>query len=311
MDIYFFEYALGSGEIVDKNILEEGRLMFDRLLKDFLKQGYSVLSIVDIKYYDTIMENYKQEKNLNIIALEEGQNYKLKIKELLNSPTTNLKYGLIIAPECDNILYDLTKLLESSNTINLGAPSKAVEIAGDKYLTYLKIKDSVKTPKTLQPDKYIVKEIDGCGGERQVINNNSIIQEFIEGESYSVSFIVGEHSIYPLCLNKQYIKECYCGGETNIDHPLKEEIINQCKKAIQTIGGFNGYVGVDVIINNENIYILEINPRITTSIIGIDTNPSLSTLLVNNALKNRLKYTVKKGKKFIVNNEILNCGDTE
>ena len=301
MDIFFFEYAVGSGEIVDKNILEEGRLMFDKLLKDFLRSGYSVLSIVDIKYYDIIMENYKQEKNLNIIVLEEGQDYKLKIKELLNSPTTNLKYGLIIAPECDNILLDLTKLLESSNTINLGAPSNAVEVAGDKYLTYLKIKDSVSTPKTLQPNKYVVKEINGCGGEHQIINNNSIIQEFTEGESYSVSFIVGEHSIYPLCLNKQYIKECYCGGETNIEHPLKKEIINQCKKAIQKIDGLNGYVGVDVIVNNEKIYILEINPRITTSIVGIDTNPLLSTLLVNNTLKNRLKYTVKKGKKFIVN----------
>ena len=168
----------------------------------------------------------------------------------------------------------------------------------------------MKTPKTFPLKKYIIKEIDGCGGAHQLIDKNYIIQEFVDGEAYSVSFIVQNNDnennkknennkIYPLCLNKQYIKDHYCGGEVNISHPLKEDIINESKRALKQIEGLNGYVGVDVIVNENDIYVLEINPRITTSIAGLETNPSLTKLLVDNSLKKDLKYDVKEGKRFI------------
>ena len=44
---------------------------------------------------------------------------------------------------------------------------------------------------------------------------------------------------------------------------------------------------------------MEINPRITASVAGLETNPSLTKLLVDNSLKKDLKYGIKEGKKFI------------
>ena len=61
----------------------------------------------------------------------------------------------------------------------------------------------------------------------------------------------------------------------------------------------NGYVGVDVLVNGDDIYILEINPRITTSIAGLEISPSLSKLLVDNVFEKELTYKLNKGKRFM------------
>ncbi len=298
MNILLFEYAVGSGEIVERNIFEEGKLMFDKLLNDFINDGNSVISIIDDKNY-TYYSNLLKKPNLTVATPDDD--YKSKLKEILDSQ--NIDFALMIAPECNNILYELTKIVERyDGVINLGSHSRGIKLAGNKYLTYQKIKDSVKTPKTFSLKKYIVKEIDGCGGVHQIIDKNYIIQEFVDGEAYSVSFIVQDNKIYPLCLNNQYIKDHYCGGEVNIHHPLRENIISESKKALKQIEGLNGYVGVDVLVNENDIYVLEINPRITTSIAGLNITPSLTKLLVDNVLKKDLKYTVGVGKRFIREN---------
>ncbi|MEO6118153.1 MAG: ATP-grasp domain-containing protein, partial [Methylotenera sp.] len=45
-----------------------------------------------------------------------------------------------------------------------------------------------------------------------------------------------------------------------------ETLANRIAKALP---GLNGYIGIDVIVNSEAIYVVEINPRITTSYIGL------------------------------------------
>ena len=52
-------------------------------------------------------------------------------------------------------------------------------------------------------------------------------------------------------------------------------------------------------IVGDEVYIIEINPRITTSIYGLKTNPSLAKLLIDNALGKELKFKVEEGRKFI------------
>jgi hypothetical protein len=311
MKILLFEYAVGSGEIVEKNIFEEGKLMFDKLLNDFLKDGNSVISIVDDKNYEYYL-NLSKKPNLMVVTPD--GDYILKLTEILSSQ--EIDCALIIAPECNHTLYKLTKLVEKYNVINLGSHSKGIKIAGNKYLTYLKIKNKVKTPKTFPPKKYVVKEIDGCGGSHQIVDENNIIQQYIDGEFYSVSLIVqkngndkNKYNIYPLSLNKQFIGDYYCGGEVNINHPLKKTIIAESIKAVEQIDGLNGYIGIDIIINRNDIYVLEINPRITTSIIGLNITPSLAKLIINNSLGNKLEYSVGKGNKFIRKNGKFHFGN--
>lgn len=196
------------------------------------------------------------------------------------------------------ILYDLTELIEESGCLNLGCEKLGVKIAGDKFLTYEAIKNVVNTPKTFPLKRYVVKNRLGCDSTHDMFDENYIVQEFIEGEPYSIIFIAKNKKFYPLCMNKQYIEERYCGGEINIDHPLKEKAILECKKTLEQIDGINGYVGVDFMIDREEISILEVNPRITTSICGIKSKPSVGKLLIDNVLKKEINFEVEPGLKF-------------
>ena len=58
------------------------------------------------------------------------------------------------------------------------------------------------------------------------------------------------------------------------------------RKIATAIPGLNGYVGVDVIIDNGHIYVVEINPRVTTSYIALREilNKNPADLILNNAL---------------------------
>ena len=76
------------------------------------------------------------------------------------------------------------------------------------------------------------------------------------------------------------------------------KIFNDVIKAVKCINGLNGYVGVDVIVN-EDIYIIEINPRITTTIYGLKTEPSLAELLIKNANNEELKFKAN-GERFTI-----------
>lgn len=294
MSIFLFEYAVGSNEDIEPNILQEGKLMFDRLLEDFLNSNFTVITVIGEKH----LEYYRDRDNLKVYV-QRNTDVIETIKEVLNKE--DIEGALLIAPESDGLLYRLTKLIEERNILNLGSHSEGVKIGGNKYLTYERIKGVVKTPKTLPPKRYIIKEIEGCGGSNQlIISENYIVQEHIEGEPYSASFIVGK-KLYPLSLNRQYYKDGkYIGGEINIDHPLKDRMIEESMKALKEIEGLNGYVGVDILLKGDDIYILEINPRITTSIVGIYTTPSISQLLVDNAKGKDLKYRVEGSREITI-----------
>ncbi|MCS3901271.1 ATP-grasp domain-containing protein [Methanococcus voltae] len=352
-NIVFLEYMVSTG-FPDENLLNEGKLMFDTLLKQFLNSDlkYNLTCFLDEKVYNKYSEEYKtlnnsSNGNLTIVITHNEWNtnnnannnnnnnnntnnltsdYKEKLSETLEkfnniaNVKNNKTAGFIIGPENDNELEKLTQIIENNkNIVNLGCNSEGVKIAGNKYLTYLAIKDTVPTPYTLPIKKYIIKENLGCDGIHDVIGDNLIVQEYFEGVPYSYIFIVSKklknelnkevnnelinnrYDLYPICMNKQYIEECYCGGEININHKLKETAKELCAKALQCIDGLNGYVGVDFMINEETneITIIEVNPRITTSIHGINTEPPLSELLIKNiTAKMDLNYVVKKGIKF-------------
>lgn len=258
--------------------------MYIKLLKEFLEID-DVITILHKRFF----ERYKKNKNLKIV--EGNENIEKILEDILNE--NNIDYALIIAPEEENILYNLTKILEKYKIKNLGSSSKAIKIAGDKYLMYKKLKDIVNIPKTWL-GRYIIKKRDGCGGEFKFIDESYIIQEYVEGESLSVSSIVGKNKIYFLSLNRQFINCGYKGGEININHPKKGEIFKEVEKCLKNIEGLFGYVGVDVVVNDD-IHIVDINPRITTSVYKLYTIPTLAKLLIKNINNEELYFTVSGG----------------
>jgi predicted ATP-grasp superfamily ATP-dependent carboligase len=128
------------------------------------------------------------------------------------------------------------------------------------------------------------KELEVLNSERIIPLNNDrkfILQEYIEGSDFSVSLI--NKSI--LSINYQNVKfknllgaSYYLGGYTPIEQYAHIEELIKKDLANINLNQFNSYFGIDFIKTvNDNIYYIEINPRLTTSYIGIrnilDQNP--------------------------------------
>lgn len=194
--------------------------------------------------------------------------------------------GLVIAP--DHLLAPLTKKLED-RTENLGCNSLNVALCANKKQS-LKVlaAHGIPVPEERTEGLKVVKPVYSCDTANTRLTTDApgegeMGQEYIEGEPVSVSLVVNRYIgeaclLYTgrpplvLSLNRQHVSLkdgvfTYIGGETPIDHPMKEEIVETAVKAA-TVLGCQGYAGVDLVIADRP-YVLEVNPRPTTSIVGI------------------------------------------
>lgn len=106
-----------------------------------------------------------------------------------------------------------------------------------------------------------------------------LVQEYIEGEDISVSLISDGKKTIPISLNKQYVqlkddKGTYLGGKLPYDTKYREEAFDIATKAVESIEGLKGFVGVDLLINADekdvySVYLLEVNSRFTTPYVGL------------------------------------------
>lgn len=201
-------------------------------------------------------------------------------------------YGLVIAP--DELLSGFTHTLELA-THNIGSDSTSIAVCASKRLTSKILAGiGIAVPAEVPvdyPGRRVIKPIRGAGavGVRiaqagEVPGNAEMAVEYLQGEHYSVSIVgsrvVGEacgfYSGLPpvfLTINRQHIEVdtngvfTYHGGETPVHPEREDEIIEVAKKTIERLG-CQGYVGIDVIVG-EKIWVVDVNPRPTTSLIGI------------------------------------------
>lgn len=215
-----------------------------------------------------------------------------------------------IAP--DEILGKIVKELNSQGIKTISSTHEAINIAGDKWKIYQILKKSrIRTPKTFLLKKgttieevksrfdypLIIKKRKGtaCEGlfeinneseltifmnKKNLSSGNYLIQEFIHGENASVTLFSNGKKSIAVSLNKQEVKlsnsnSSYLGGEVPFDHPSKEEAFKLAYKAIDLIPGLKGCLGIDIILA-ENPYVIEINPRVTTSMIVLEKASNLN-----------------------------------
>ncbi len=128
-----------------------------------------------------------------------------------------------------------------------------------------------------------------------------ILQDYIPGISASVSLLSDGKTAVPLSLNFQNIrlnsgKITYIGGKVPLKHKLSDLAMETAKKAVESIDGIKGYVGVDIIIDeiNDQVHVIEINSRITTPYIAIRSiiNFNLGEAIIN-AVNGKLPSEVR------------------
>jgi len=208
--------------------------------------------------------------------------------------------GLVIAP--DHLLSKYTCLLEQS-THNLGCGFMTIALCANKVQTGRILRDNgIPVPGIADTGRKVIKPVKGCGTQNVRLSEDlpaegEFAEPFIEGENYSVSIIpnrvIGDACLYfsgnppvVLAVNRQDVRIenngsfRYLGGETPVHPAREEEIIDTARKAV-TVLGCQGYCGVDVVVADK-VYVVDVNPRITTSLVGIAAcmKEEIATLLV-------------------------------
>jgi predicted ATP-grasp superfamily ATP-dependent carboligase len=287
LKILILEYATASG-LNDPSICAEGHAMVEGLIEDFKSKNVDYLVSKNVRF---------ESKYCNRVEIEED------LMDWLDKNIAVYNACLLIAPEEDFILYKLTELIEKKGVQVIGSSSKAVLVCSDKFEMYNVLKDKVniiETEKVLfdKIDDYksyfdskkVIKPADGvsCSGVKIVDSWNEfekainsmqsnfpyfVMQDFIEGISASVSLLSNGEEAIPLSLNLQNIQFNanginYNGGEVPFDHELTLEAKKAAKKAVESIDGLKGYVGVDVILGDE-VHVVEVNSRVTTPYVAL------------------------------------------
>jgi len=212
--------------------------------------------------------------------------------------------ALIIAPESDGVLARLSALVERAGADLLGASPEAISVAADKWECYQRfVKAGLPTPDTWRvrhadavaaAEKMgwplVVKPVDGVGCEGVGLATDAdslhlalehpalkggdiLLQRYIVGTHASVSLLVAARGTLALSLNEQWIHIgvpfAYRGGVVPLAHPLRERALELAQQAVSLIPGLRGYVGVDLVLDDEVCYLIEVNPRLTTSYVGL------------------------------------------
>ncbi|MCD4779701.1 MAG: ATP-grasp domain-containing protein [Candidatus Omnitrophica bacterium] len=278
MDIMVAEYAVGAGE--GGTILLEGRAMLDVLAKSFIAAGHKVV-------YPT------SGPVLPAGTAVKTNDFDRSVEEL----SAQCDAALVVAP--DELLGDLTEIVEE-NTVNLGCPSGSVRLCADKLkCTRILENEGIKVPATIisgEPnvfslgDRVVLKPRWGCASEDTTLTRYScatmipegfVATRYIEGEHLSASLVVGNDTqsrsqfqsplALPLTVNRQNIsigsKIKYNGGTVGVDTGRNQELFRAAQRSAEALG-CRGYVGVDIVLADKP-WVIDVNPRPTTSIIGI------------------------------------------
>jgi len=112
---------------------------------------------------------------------------------------------------------------------------------------------------------------------RAGVQRAALAQESVAGVDASVSLIVFRDGILPLALGLQRLSKkggfVYRGGSLPYRPPNAPRAIALAVRAAGALaaaaGDLSGFVGVDLVLGREGPVVIEINPRITTSYVGL------------------------------------------
>lgn len=250
---------------------------------------------------DAIAEDLRSAGETVILFSAEDYSRDERMAFQRKAATANLT--LVIAPEFGGILEERCRWVKEAGGLLLGPAPEAVRLTSDKLTLARYLETSgVRTPRTWidplqtrdRPFPQVWKPRDGAGSiatirveqPEDVARQQGVMatfgwegeligQEWVEGRPASVAFLVGRSGGVPLLPAWQTLSEdglmSYQGGELPIPEPFATRAISLAARAIRSVPNLLGYVGVDLILGTsaEGDRVIEINPRLTTSYVGL------------------------------------------
>jgi predicted ATP-grasp superfamily ATP-dependent carboligase len=287
--LFLYEYATAQPPevMIPASVRREGRVMFHSLLEDAGRIS-----------------------DLQVLTLQPSTNEEPLFRPLVQ----HADVALVIAPEFDGLLETRSRWVEDTGCRLLGPSSMGVRQTADKWALYRHwMAQGVPTPSTWLPDtfpggerggRFLQKHRYGAGSLGVAFVNapdrvppDHLIQAWVPGVAASLSMIVDEHGkVLPLLGGYQRIANDgsfqYQGGRLPLEEPHELRLLALAYQALAGLPGLQGYVGVDAILSDADDgaedYVLEINPRITTSYIGLRRATSTNLLeVILRAAQNR------------------------
>jgi predicted ATP-grasp superfamily ATP-dependent carboligase len=138
--------------------------------------------------------------------------------------------------------------------------------------------------------------------KRESSSKRFVAQEFIKGAAASVSLISTGSDALSISLNRQDVTigapdaiSSYSGGLVPFDHPLRHRAFAVAEKIVKSFRDLRGYVGVDLVLTEEEAVVIEVNPRLTTSYIGLRrvVNFNVAEAIVNAVSKRTLPKNIQ------------------
>ena len=279
-----------AGSPMPQSWADEGRAMRRAIAADFAsvaRNRVHVIVTLDARLPD-------DPGPWTIERIEPGQEVD-RLRELAGAADATV----LVAPETAGTLARLTRDLRNAGTRVLGSSPAAIDLTGDKdrLAAWLRTR-GVDTPMSrtilpeagLPPDaRYpaVLKPVDGAGcvDTFYVVDARSLpacaremslalLQPFVAGVPMSASFLVDGHGtawLLGVGIQRIAIRDgrfAYQGGTLPAPSRAAEP---QLRAALGAIPGLRGFVGVDFVWDPETQHatVLEINPRATTSCVGL------------------------------------------
>jgi len=293
------------------NLVHEGELMRDALLRDLAQLPYHISTTVDARLS-------KPQDCHDCIEVDVGDD----VWHIWAQQISQADAVWLIAPETDGLLKKLTELAVLYGKLILGCGLVGVALASKKLDTYLTlIKAEIPTIPTFTIEnwpnidgRWVVKPDDGAGCSDTVYfeyahalnqwikqnnkTNSHVIQPFQEGIAASISCVMHQGHAQLLSCNKQLINIdnnifYYAGSQINGMQYYWDAFELLAQKIAESAMNLNGYIGIDVILkSDDSIVVVEINPRLTTSYVGLAqaTGQNPAALIINTLTQANFKW---------------------
>jgi len=320
MDILLLEWASAGGPD-SRSLLPEGFGMVRALYGSLSTQGHRVAVLAS-----RTLEKEFRVSGIDNVVLNDGDP-----RDQLEEVATEYEGIFVIAPESHGLLSDLTHSLSKVGKI-LSCPPSTVDLLSDKVRGFGLVSKAFDTAIDVPPFDIadanpseiarrareiglpvVVKPRDGAGGAGATIVRTDadvrqasarllsggwkegVVQAFVQGRPLSATFVARASSLLPLSINTQSMtlsgSPLYAGGSSPFPFPKQDRLWANLEALVQG-KGLEGLMTMDFVFDGKRIIFMEINPRATTSTIGLSRilRPSLGKVITDPAVEG-IEYT--------------------
>jgi hypothetical protein len=303
--IYELICAGGLGSDVPESLRREGAAMLQAIVEDFDR-------IPELKVYTLLAEGFSSR-----VGRHSHRAAPADEPHMFREVAVQADAALIIAPEFDEHLTRRTGWAIDAGCRILGCNHDAIRLAGDKLrFAHWLSNRQVATPAThclpgMSPPAHafpcVLKPRHGAGSQATFLiqapadwnaacnaaraewpGGELVVQPYHAGQAASVACLVGPQQVIATPGATQRLSDDgrfrYLGGTAPLPPALRVRAVSLARRAVESVPGLLGYVGVDLILGDaadgSQDVVIEINPRLTTSYIGLRqlTNRNLAEL---------------------------------